>query len=71
MGKNARIKELEDRIAELHKRSTLHAEALDYIRSLAQLPEDAVLLYTMTGNRVSHEIGKSARLLLTRLEKEQ
>lgn len=68
MGKLARIAELEKTIEALKERCALAQEVIDYVRAMAAMPEDAVLLYTASGMRVSHEIGKSARVLLGRLQ---
>jgi hypothetical protein len=67
MGKLARIQELETEIAAAEKRLAAHQGIRAFLEDLAQLPEDAVLLYTLSGQRVQHEIGKSARIALRAL----
>ena len=70
MGKHARIAELERLLAEERLKGKIASNVMDFVRGLAQLPEDAVLLYTLTGQRMSHQIGLSARCLLQQQEKE-
>ena len=70
MGKGKRLEELETLLAasqrwEKHWRD-LAQETREYLETLAQMPEDAVLLYTLSGVRTSHAIGKSARVLLSK-----
>ena len=60
MGKNARIAELETRI-DLLARALVRQNG--FINHLCEVPDDAVLLYTMNGTRISCEIGKAARVL--------
>ena len=71
MGKNVRIEELEREVAYLRKRSEIAKEAMEYVRDLTELPEDATLYYYLSpGGKqaVFHEIGKSARVLWARIE---
>jgi hypothetical protein len=71
MGKLARIQELEAQLEFWKKASGVHDDLTHYLRLLAELPEDAVLLYTLTGQKMSHEIGKSARVLLAKVYGEE
>lgn len=67
MGKNARIAELEHMLKEAKARAKVAAEVIDFVRELSELPEDAVLLYTLTGQRMSHQIGLTARRVLEKI----
>lgn len=68
MGKHARIAELEAQLAAMRKRVEVPREVISYIERLAQMPDDAVLLYAISGSRVSHEIGRSARIVLDKIK---
>jgi hypothetical protein len=68
MGKSARIQELEQEIEILRRQQTIPEAALDFIRTLAEMPEDAVLLYTLTGQRVQCEVGRAAKILMEKLK---
>lgn len=67
MGKNARIAELEQEVNRLRKKAEIPEEVMGYIQDLANMPEDAVLIYALTGQTISHAIGRSARVLLDKL----
>lgn len=63
MGKHARIAELEREIASLREAACIHDDIRHFLDTLAQMPSDAVLLYALTGQRMIHQIGLSARVL--------
>jgi len=63
MGKLERIKELERELSQLRGQVKISNSVREYIDTLCVLPEDAVLLYSLSGMRIQHEIGKSARVL--------
>ena len=67
MGANKRIKELEADVAWWRAKSEVASEVRDYLKTLAEMPEDSVLLYTLSGQRIQHSIGKSARVLLEKM----
>lgn len=67
MGKLKRLAELEADVAYWQKRAELLPEVRQYIACLAEMPEDAVLLYTRHGMQIQHEIGLSARRLLEKI----
>ena len=62
-----KVEALEARLEWAERRALLGGEVIKYLSTLAQMPEDAALLYTVHGMKVSHEIGKSARILLEKL----
>jgi len=67
MGKLARIQELESDVAYWRNKATIHDDIVHYLKVLAEMPEDAVLLYTLDGTRIQHEIGLSARILFSKV----
>ena len=67
MGLKQKVEELERRLEAAQRKNALLDETIDYIFTLAQMPEDAALLYTLHDIRISHQIGKSARVLLGKL----
>ena len=67
MGKNARIAELERALEHAREREKIKDEVISFVRELSELPEDAVLLYTLTGQRMSHQIGLTARRVLEKI----
>ena len=69
MGKNARIQELEQQLVQSREINKLLQEGLDFLKILAKLPDDAILLYTSSGQRTQCEIGLAAKRFLERLEK--
>ena len=68
MGKLTRIKELEYDISWWRKKAKIADEVKDYLETLAEMPDDAVLLYTIGGIKMQHEIGKIAKVLLDRIK---
>lgn len=67
MGMKQKVDALESALKTAERKAALVDEMHDYITTLAEMPEDAVLLYTLSGMRISHGIGSSARVLLARL----
>lgn len=67
MGKNARIQELEQEVRRMRSQLARGDDVRDFIKTLAEMPEDAVLTYQITGQRISHQIGLAARVLLAKL----
>ena len=67
MGKHARIAQLEREVLHWRKQAEIHIEVMDYIRNLAELPEDAVLTHNIGNQPITHFIGKSARILLAKI----
>lgn len=67
LGKHARIQELEAQLEAERRKSALTQAIRDFIVIIAQLPDDAVLLYTVSGQRVQCEVGRAAKCLLSRL----
>jgi thioredoxin-like negative regulator of GroEL len=68
MGKQARIQELEQEIAILRQQRTIPEAALDFIRTLAEMPEDAVIMYTLSGGQsIQCEVGRAAKILMEKL----
>lgn len=68
MGKNTRILELEQQIKRLNKYGSVSDEMADYIKTLAEMPEDAVLIYRIGGQTITHQIGLSARRLVEKID---
>jgi hypothetical protein len=64
MGKLARIQELEAQVEYWKRRADINSQLRGFIETIAELPEDAVLLYTLTGQRMSFELSKAARRML-------
>lgn len=67
MGKLKRIEELEADVSYWRKRSEVRDDVKHYLDTLSEMPDDAVLLYTLTGMRVQHEIGKTSKVLLGKM----
>ena len=63
MGIKSKVEELEREILHWKRKARIADEVRRYLEDLSQLPDDAVLLYTMTGIEVQHEIGKSAKAI--------
>lgn len=70
MGKKDRILELERTIKHLNKYGSVADEMADYIKELAEMPEDAVLIYRISGQTITHQIGMSARILFAKIKAE-
>ncbi len=67
MGKLKRIQELEEEIRRLNKYGSLQDEVKDYLKELAEMPEDAVLIYRLGDQqKITHQIGMSARILVAK-----
>lgn len=64
MGAVKRIKELEADVAYWRKAALVHDDIKHYLKTLAEMPEDAVLTYSLSGMRMQHEIGRSVRALM-------
>jgi hypothetical protein len=62
-----RIEELEQQVEWLKKKTLLTGEITAYLKTLAEMPEDAVLLYKLTDQTIQHSIGRSARVLLEKV----
>ena len=68
MGKNARIQELELELLSMRKRLELADAVRDFIQKLSELPDDAVLLYTLSGQRTNFWVALAAKRLIERIE---
>ena len=69
MGAKQKIAELERRLKSAEERSRYAEELYEYVMDLAKMPDDAVLYFTVHNMRTSHQIGKSARCLLEKLNR--
>ena len=68
MGMRQVVDHLEARLRDAERKAKLADEMRDYIETLAQMPDDATLLYVLSGMQVAHSIGKSARVLLEKAQ---
>ena len=68
MGMRQVVDHLEARLRDAERKAAHADEMRDYIETLAQMPDDATLLYTLSGMCVQHSIGRSARVLLGRMK---
>ena len=66
MGMRQVVDRLEARLMDAERKAQLADEMREYLETLAQMPSDATLLYTLSDMRVQHSIGQSARVLLER-----
>lgn len=64
MGKHARIAELERQVAQ-YRSVAEHARGL--VEIIAQVPEDAAVVYTLRGQKMGFEYAKAARVLLGKM----
>lgn len=67
MGKLARMQELEREIDSLKKENANLREVSSFIETLAELPDDAVILYTLSGQRLQCEIGRAAKVFSSKI----
>ena len=67
MGMRQVVDRLEAQLKDVERKATRADEMRDYIETLAQMPDDATLLYVLSGMQVAHSIGRSARVLLERM----
>lgn len=70
MGIKQKVDELERRLKIAEKELLCVDYLRHYLRTLSETPDDAVLIYTIGGMRVTHSIGKSARVALKMIEQE-
>ena len=69
MGMKQKVDELEAKLRQAESQLRCMEYLHGYIKKLAEMPEDAVLSYRQYGTSVIHEIGKSARVVLSMMEK--
>ena len=68
MGKLTRIRELEAEVAWWRKSAAVNDDIEHFLNLLAEMPEDAVLTYQLTGQKVHHDFARAARVLLAKVK---
>ena len=69
MGMKQKVEVLEAKLRHAEKKLETLEYMKEYIKTLAEMPDDACLSYTHCGMEISHQIGKSARVALSMIEK--
>lgn len=67
MGANQKITALQNRIDFLEGQLKLKQEMEDFIKTLADIPEDTVVVYSKYGMKFSSQIGKAAKILAEKI----
>jgi hypothetical protein len=71
VGAKQKFASLEQKIVELESEVRLKKEMAEFIKVLAEMPDDAVLLYTHCGMSIQNDVGRAAKAFIQRMENEQ